>query len=182
MLRPLLTLVAAGGAAWFGYDALRDGALNLPSIPVASIVEEAPVGADPAAPGAVVPEEAVVQEGVPDPGRQFGRALSGASDQARELFKLGERKSRDIPDILNEQQKMGDRLAEIDALVASGSLPPELQPAVDAYSRGAADVREAIENAQAGFSRLDWERVKRATEQMGRGLDSLSEAARLAGN
>ncbi len=178
MLRPLLTLIVAGGAAWFGYDALRDGNLAVPGAPTAGIEQEA-------APVEAAPQEAAeapAGEMTGDPAREFRRALGGASEQARELFKLGEKKSRNVPDILNQQRKMGDRLAEIDALIASGSLPPELQPAIDAYTSGSADVREAISDAQAGFTHLDWDRVKRATEQLGRGLESLSNAAALAGN
>lgn len=186
MIRPLLTLIVAGGAAWFGYDALRDGALNLPTLPAAApIVQEAQDSVDPAAAApedAAAPDAAADAGDAADPARAFSRALGGASDQARDLFRLGEKKSRNIPEILDEQRRMGERLGEIDALIASGSLPPEMQPAVDAYNSGAADIRAAIEDAQAGFTHLDWDRVKRATEQMGRGFDSLAEAAKLAGN
>jgi hypothetical protein len=185
MIRPLLTLALAGGAAWFGYDALKDGALQVPGLPQTAIVQDAaqdaaPVDAAPVEDAAGAPAGDAAADS--DPARAFSRALGGASEQARELFKLGEKKSRNIPEILNEQRKMGDRLAEIDALIASGTLPPELQPAVDAYTTGAADVREAMGKAKDGFTQLDWEKVKRATEQMSRGLQSLSEAAKLAGS
>ncbi|MGI9252758.1 MAG: hypothetical protein ACR2J8_03360 [Thermomicrobiales bacterium] len=180
MLKPLLALVLVGGGAWFGYDALRDGALNLPNLNSAPVIQEIQDSADPAA--AATEGDAAAADPNADPARQFSRALGSASDQARDLFRLGERKSRNIPDILGEQQKMGDRLAEIDALIASGTLPPELQPAIDAYTQGSSDVREAMGAAKSGFTHLDWDKVRGATEQMGRGFQSLSDAAKLAGN
>jgi hypothetical protein len=173
LLKPLFTLIVAGGVAWFGYDALRDGSLDLPSLPSPPAFEQ------PA--GAVVSEEAVAEiapEG--NPAREFRQALKEASGQAETLFTMGEKKSRNIPEILNEQRKMGSRLGEIDALIASGTLPPELQPAIDAYTSGSADVRNAMERAKEGFTKLDWEKVRNATSQMRRGFESLATAAKLA--
>ena len=163
MIKPLFTLIAAVAVvALFGHDTLRYGVLNLLFMPAAApIVQEFQ---DPA-----------------DSARVFRQALGGATDQAGGLLDLGERKSRNIPEILSEQRKLGARLAEIDALIASGTLPQEMQPAIDAYTSGAADIRGAMQNAKSGFSQLNWEKVRGATEQLAKGVASLAEARRLSG-
>ena len=180
MLKPLVALALAGGLAWFGWTELQDGRVTLPgNVEVAVPV---PVVSDQAVyiEGAV-PADAVAAEDAADPAKRFSRALDGATEQARSLLRLGESKSRNLPDILSQQGKMGDRLAEIDALIASGELPAEAQPAIDAYRKGSDDIRNAMEKAQKGFTTFDFGKVRDATDQMRKGAESLAEARRLAG-
>jgi hypothetical protein len=49
-------------------------------------------------------------------------------------------------------------------------------PATAAYSTGAADVRTAMAEAQAGFLRFDFERVARANDTLQAGAQSLHHA------
>jgi len=180
MLKPLVALALAGGLAWFGWTELQDGRIALPG------------GAEVAVPVPVVSDQAVYTEGAApadapaaeegaDPAKRFSRALDGATEQARSLVRLGEGKSRNLPDILSQQGRMGDRLAEVDALIAGGSLPPEAQPAIDAYLKGADDVRNAMDKAKKGLTTLDFDKVRDATDQMRKGAENLAEARRLAG-
>lgn len=157
----IITLIALVVLA-FGYTRLG-GDLPLPPNPAT---------ADTATQDAVVDEK--------DPAKQFSRALDSATEQARELVRLGETKSRNLSQITKEQGQMGDRFAEIDALIASGTLPASMQPAIDAYQSGSTTIREAMDNAKSGLLTLNFDKVKRATQQLKDGVQSLSEATRLA--
>ena len=157
----IITLIALVVLA-FGYTRLG-GDLPLPPNPAT---------ADTATQDAVVDEK--------DPAKQFSRALDSATEQARELVRLGETKSRNLSQITKEQGQMGDRFAEIDALIASGTLPASMQPAIDAYQSGATTIREAMDNAKTALLTLNFYKEKRATQQLKDGVQSLSEATRLA--
>ncbi|MFM8593237.1 MAG: hypothetical protein ACKOCK_02440 [Chloroflexota bacterium] len=119
-------------------------------------------------------------EDLKDPAKQFSRALDTATEQAREVLRLGETKSRNLPEFIKEQGQMSNQFAEIDAIIAAGNLPPSMQPAVDAYQKGAKDIREAMDKAKSGLTSLDFDKVKKATQQLKEGVQSLSEAVRLA--
>ena len=105
--------------------------------------------------------------------------LRAAVAEARSLVALGERKSRNLLAIRAAQERMTGVLDDIDALLRSGPTPDRFTPAVHAYGRGAAAVRAAMDDAQAGLMRFDWERVARATEVMGQGAAELARASNL---
>lgn len=144
----------------------------------------------PAAESAIVSDDGTVAFGTPGgesprgdavdpPERRFALALDAAAEQARELVRLGETKSRNLPEILGEQRRMTARLDEIDALIASGALPKDADDAVTAYEAGARAVRDAMDKAESGFLKLDFGKVKSATDRMREGEQDLSRAARL---
>jgi hypothetical protein len=92
----------------------------------------------------------------------FAAHLDAAAAQAGDLVALGETKSRNLLAITAGQRRMSGLLDETDAFLVTATLPEEADPAVAAYREGAAAVRAAWTEAQAGFVRLDWERVRRA--------------------
>lgn len=181
IVRPLVAIAAVGAVAWVGFGRLG-GEVNVPGLPQ--------LPASPAAAPVLVSEEAVAVAGATgddslpgdnpvSPERQFASALDAASAQARELVRLGETKSRNLPGILSEQRRMNARLDEIDALIASGTLPSETDDAVAAYADGAGAVRDAMDKAQNGLLKLDFGMVASATARMRDGERDLSLAAGL---
>lgn len=105
--------------------------------------------------------------------------LADAAAEARALVALGERRSRNLFEIRSAQGRMEDKLAAVEATVGRRPASDLLAPALAAYRSGAAAVREAIAEAQAGFLRLDWDRVAEANRTMGDGADRLQRAADL---
>ena len=131
--------------------------------------EEAPVAASP--PPALSADEAAFY------GELMPR-LRAAAEQAHELANLGESRSRNLLAIRTAQRRMNDRLGAVDA-VAADAASDRFAPALAAYRGGARAVRAAMEEAQAGFVRLDWDRVARATALMARGTAELDRAVAL---
>jgi hypothetical protein len=109
----------------------------------------------------------------------FAAHLDAAAAQAGDLVALGETKSRNLLAITTGQRRMSGLLDETDAFLATATLPEEANPAVAAYRGGAAAVRAAMTEAQAGFVRLDWERVRRAAAALAEGKAALARAAGL---
>lgn len=107
---------------------------------------------------------------------RFGTLLDAAVEQARVLVRLGQTRSRNLLAIAAERGRMEARLAEIDALLARGELPPVAAPAVAAYRDGAAAIRAAMAEAEAGFLRLDWGRVGEAVARLEEGTVALARA------
>ena len=103
--------------------------------------------------------------------------LRAAAAGAAELVALGESRSRNLLTIRAAQRRMDDRLAAVDALLAAGPTPARFAPALDAYHSGATAVRRAMAEAQAGFLRLDWDRVARATDLLADAAAALDRAA-----
>ena len=101
--------------------------------------------------------------------------LQHASEQADRLVALGESKERNLLRIRAGQSAMLSALAEADAWLAAHPAT-QSDPAMAAYRTGAADIRTAMEEAQAGFLRLDFERVARANETLQAGAQSLRQA------
>jgi len=108
---------------------------------------------------------------------QLRRRVAEAAVEARALAELGERRSRNLFAIRAAQRRMEEKLAAADAATASlaGSDPDAA--ALAAYRAGAADVRTAMDEAQAGFLRLDWDRVAEAYDRMESGAARLEQAA-----
>lgn len=165
IVRAFAVLVAVGAVAWVGFDRLG-GEVIMPGLPPLPVV-------------GTTGGESLPGDAAASPERRFARALDAAAEQARELVRLGETKSRNLPEILGGQRRMTARLDEIDALVGSGALPEDARDAVAAYEDGARAVREAMDQAESGFLKLDFDKVRNATDRMRDGERDLAQAARL---
>lgn len=100
-----------------------------------------------------------------------------ATAQARVLVAMGEDRERNLFLIRREQEVMLSRLAATDAWLAAHPPPAAFVPASEAYRDGASTIRAAMDEAQAGLLRFDFERVARATDTMNEGLSALDLAA-----
>jgi hypothetical protein len=105
--------------------------------------------------------------------------LQAAADEAAALAALGERRERNLLTIRAAHGRMEERLAAVDEFAATQPTPDRLAAALMTYREGAVAVRRAMAEAQAGFVRLDWDRVARATVLMGQGAAALRRAERL---
>lgn len=106
-------------------------------------------------------------------------ALIGVAEEANFLAELGQRHSRNLFEIRAGQQRMNDRLTAADDLVADGDTPTQFGPAMQSYRVGAATVRDAMRQAQAGFLRFDWNQVATASLMMSDGATRLQGATTL---
>lgn len=102
--------------------------------------------------------------------------LSAAADQAAALAALGERRSRNLLEIRSAQSRMEETLAAVDTIAAAGPPPASAVSAVASYRSGAALVRDAMDEAQAGFLQFDWDRVATAYEDLDAGAAQLRRA------
>jgi hypothetical protein len=105
--------------------------------------------------------------------------LTQAAADAQVLVAIGESRERNLVRIHAEQEAMANSLAAADSWLASHQPPASDESAIAAYSHGAAAIRTAMSEAQAGFLRFDFERVARATETLTAGADSLQRALEL---
>ena len=112
----------------------------------------------------------------------FGQRVADAALEAQALVALGESRSRNLFAITSAQGRMEDKLAAADALAAALPASPGEAPALAAYRGGATAVRAAMDDAQAAFLRLDWERVARAYDRLESGTARLTEAAAALGS
>lgn len=104
--------------------------------------------------------------------------LRRASEQADHLVALGESRERNLLRIRAEQSAMLSALAEADAWLAAHPAN-QGDPAAVTYASGAARIRTAMDEAQAGFLRFDFERVARANDSLRAGARSLHQAIEL---
>ncbi len=112
---------------------------------------------------------------------QLAPLLRAASVEAHSLVALGESRSRNLFAIQSAQDRMEDRLDAVDGALTASPPPSQLEEAFAAYRSGAGTVRRAMGEAQAGFLRLDWDRVARAIELLARGAALLDRATALLG-
>jgi hypothetical protein len=108
---------------------------------------------------------------------QLRGRVAEAAAEARALVELGERRSRNLFAIRSAQRRMEEKLAAADAAIAFLADSDPDAAALAAYRAGAADVRAAMDEAQAGFLRLDWDRVAEAYDRMESGAARLEQAA-----
>lgn len=101
--------------------------------------------------------------------------LAIAAEQAESLVAMGEARERNLLRIRAEQSAMHEALAAADAWLADHP-GDAADPAVVAYQEGAGKIRQAMEEAQSGFLRLDFERVAGATALMREGAADLHRA------
>lgn len=112
-------------------------------------------------------------------GAEFAPLLQRAAANAATLVTIGEAKERNLLRIHAAQQEMNASLAAADAWLAAHVPPAADEPAVAAYQHGAAAIRLAMNEAQAGFLRFDFARVARATTTMRQGAADLNTALTL---
>ena len=93
------------------------------------------------------------------------------------LVATGEARERNLLRIRGQQGAMLESLAAADAWLAEHPPPPAFVPAATAYHDGATKIRDAMDEAQAGFLRFDFDRVARATDMMKQGDSALRLAA-----
>ena len=97
--------------------------------------------------------------------------------EARVLVAMGEDRERNLIVIRRQQEVMLESLAAADAWLGANPPPPALVPAAAAYRDGANAIRAAMEEAQAGLLRFDFDRVARATNTLADGSSTLDLAA-----
>lgn len=102
--------------------------------------------------------------------------LHDAVAKARELVVIGETREHNLFRIRAEQDAMETALAAADVWVTAHPPPPGDELAVAAYREGAAAIRLAMQEGQAGFLRFDFDRVARATETLEQGAAAVERA------
>lgn len=109
----------------------------------------------------------------------FQPLLADAASEARKLVAIAERRERNLLTIRAGQQAMEEALGAADAWLATHPPAEADAPGVAAYRAGAASIRSAMTEAQAGFLRFDFDRVARATAQLSEGEAALELAISL---
>ena len=102
--------------------------------------------------------------------------LRDAVAEARALVAIGDRRSRNLLEIRAAQGRMADALQRVDDLTAARPAPPRFAPALDSYRLGSESIRTAMDDAQAGFLRFDWDRVAAAYDRLADGARRLERA------
>jgi hypothetical protein len=97
--------------------------------------------------------------------------------EARVLVAMGEDRECNLLRIRRQQAVMLESLAAADAWLGANPPPPTLVPAAAAYRDGAHAIRVAMDEAQAGLLRFDFDRVARATDTLAEGSSALDLAA-----
>ncbi len=105
--------------------------------------------------------------------------LEQAAANAQALVAMGESRERNLLRIRAAQEAMSSSLAAADAWLADQQPPAPVEPAIAAYRPGAAAIRTAMSEAEAGFLRLDFDRVVRATVTLRQGAADLARAVGL---
>lgn len=111
----------------------------------------------------------------------FRPLLQRASTQADLLVALGQARERNLIRLRGEQNAMVEALQETDAWINAN---PERQsgPAFATYREGASAIRAAMNEAQEGFLRFDFDRVATANETLQTGAGALHRALDLLGD
>lgn len=127
----------------------------------------------------LAPSPAIATPALATSSAEFLPLLERAAAEANALVSLGDSRERNLFRIRAAQAAMSAALADTDAWLAAHPPAAENEAAVVSYRDGAASIREAMTEAQAGFLRLDFERVARATETMREGEAALRHAIAL---
>jgi len=102
--------------------------------------------------------------------------LHDAVARASVLVAMGESRERNLLRIRAGQEGMTTALSSADVWLETHPAPAVDEPAMAAYREGAAAIRLAMQEAQAGFLRFDFDRVARATETLREGTTALKRA------
>lgn len=94
------------------------------------------------------------------------------------LVDLGERRERNLFIVGQRQSAMNFALDATDAWLAAQPTH-EHDSAVAAYRSGAAQIREAMADAQAAFLRFDWEAIATANDTLRQGMREITAAWKL---
>ncbi len=97
--------------------------------------------------------------------------------EARVLVAMGKDRERNLLRIRRQQEVMLESLAAADTWLAANPPPPALVPTAAGYRDGAKAIRAAMDEAQAGLLRFDFDRVARATDTLADGSSALHVAA-----
>lgn len=103
--------------------------------------------------------------------------LTRASLDAAALAEIGERRSRNLLEIRAAQAQMNQSLDDLDGFLAARPPPPRFASSLTTYRQGATAVRDAMDEAEAGFVRFDWDRVAVAYDLVETGAARLRRAA-----
>ena len=106
----------------------------------------------------------------------FQPLVERVAAEAHVLVAMGEDRERNLLLIRRQQEKMLKSLAAADAWLGANPPPPALVPAAAAYRDGASSIHAAMDEAQAGLLRFDFDRVARATETLADGSSALDLA------
>lgn len=101
------------------------------------------------------------------------RALNAEVSAAAEL---GQSKSRNLFAFQRHGTRIRDLSDELDGYLAEHAPPPRFAAAIAQYRQGIAAVREAMDDAQSGLLRLDWQRVATAIPVMTGGASDVNAA------
>lgn len=121
------------------------------------------------APAALSPAEAAFF-------RDVAPRLSRAARDAAALTEIGKRRSRNLLEIRNAQTEIDRTLDDLDAILARRPPPALFVPSLLTYRTGATAIRDAMDEAQAGFVRFDWDRVAAAYDLAETGAGNLRRA------
>lgn len=105
--------------------------------------------------------------------------LEAVAAEAERLAEMGESRERNLLRIRAGQDAMNAALADADAWLAAHPPDEPNEAAIASYRDGSTAIREAMAEARAGFLRLDFDRVARATETMREGETALRHALTL---
>ena len=108
----------------------------------------------------------------------FREHLGTVHEAADALVDLGDRRERNLLVVGQRQSAMNAALNAADAWL-SQQPGHEDDPAVAAYRAGAADIRQAMIDAQAAFLRFDWDGVAVANDTLKQGAAHISMAGDL---
>lgn len=107
--------------------------------------------------------------------RNVAPRLSQASRDADTLVEIGRRRSRNLLEIRDAQDRMDQTMKGIDAALGRDT-PPLFRPTLATYRGSTVAIREAMDEAQAGFLRFDWDRVAAAYKLAETGAADLRRA------
>ena len=108
---------------------------------------------------------------------EFLPLVERTAAEARVLVAMGEDRERNLLRIRRQQEMMLESLAAADAWLEANPPPPAFAPAAGAYRDGAHAIRVAMDEAEAGLLRFDFDRVARATDTLAVGSSALDLAA-----
>lgn len=105
----------------------------------------------------------------------FRERLKSVHAAADALVDLGERRERNLIVVGQRQAAMNHALDITDAWL-SEQVTHQDDPAVVSYRTGAAEIRQAMADAQSAFLRFDWDAIGIANEMLKQGVSDISAA------
>ena len=103
--------------------------------------------------------------------------LTALAGETAELARMGAEKDRNLFAFQSRGEALTELLDEVDAYLVANPSPVRLAAFEGEYVRGSGLARRGMNEARAGFVRLDWDRVARATGLFDDGVVALRAAA-----